>query len=74
MQNNSIAVIGAGKWGQALHFALSQKQKCYITSRTKRELDNFVDLEIAMDCEYLVIAIPAQEIRSWLKENFVFKG
>lgn len=74
MQNNSIAVIGAGKWGQALHFALSQKQKCYITSRTKRELDNFVDLETAMDCEYLVIAIPAQEIRTWLKENFVFKG
>ncbi|MEV9616078.1 NAD(P)H-dependent glycerol-3-phosphate dehydrogenase [Aliarcobacter butzleri] len=74
MQNNSIAVIGAGKWGQALHFALSQKQKCYITSRTKRELENFVDLETAMDCEYLVIAIPAQEIRSWLKENFVFKG
>ena len=74
MQNNSIAVIGAGKWGQALHFALSQKQKCYITSRTKRELENFVDLETAMDCEYLVIAIPAQEIRTWLKENFVFKG
>ncbi|MDH1975800.1 NAD(P)H-dependent glycerol-3-phosphate dehydrogenase [Aliarcobacter butzleri] len=74
MQNNSIAVIGAGKWGQALHFALSQKQKCYISSRTKRELENFVDLETAMDCEYLVIAIPAQEIRSWLKENFVFKG
>lgn len=74
MQNNSIAVIGAGKWGQALHFALSQKQKCYISSRTKRELQNFVDLETAMDCEYLVIAIPAQEIRSWLKENFVFKG
>ncbi|WP_151944568.1 NAD(P)H-dependent glycerol-3-phosphate dehydrogenase [Aliarcobacter butzleri] len=74
MQNNSIAVIGAGKWGQALHFALNQKQKCYITSRTKRELYNFVDLETAMDCEYLVIAIPAQEIRFWLKENFVFKG
>jgi glycerol-3-phosphate dehydrogenase (NAD(P)+) len=27
-----------------------------------------------MDCEYLVIAIPAQQIRSWLKENFIFKG
>ena len=23
----TIAVIGAGKWGQALHFALSQKQE-----------------------------------------------
>ena len=74
MQNNSIAVIGAGKWGQALHFALSQKQKCYITSRTKRDIENFVELETALDCEYLVIAIPAQEIRAWLKENFVFKG
>ena len=74
MLKNSIAVIGAGKWGQALHFALSQKQKCLITSRTKKDIENFVDLETALDCEYLVIAIPAQEIRAWLKENFVFKG
>ncbi|RBQ28775.1 NAD(P)H-dependent glycerol-3-phosphate dehydrogenase [Aliarcobacter vitoriensis] len=74
MQKGSIAVIGAGKWGQALHFALSQKQKCYITSRTKKDIENFVDLKTAMDCEYLIIAIPAQEIRSWLKENFIFKG
>ena len=74
MNKNTIAVIGAGKWGQALHFALSQKQKCLITSRTKREIENFVDLETALDCEYLVIAIPAQEIRAWLKENFKFNG
>ena len=74
MNQVSIAVIGAGKWGQALHFALSQKQKCLITSRTKKDIENFVDLETALDCEYLVIAIPAQEIRTWLKENFVFKG
>ena len=74
MKNKSIAVIGAGKWGQALHFALSQKQKCLITSRTKKDIENFVDLKTALDCEYLVIAIPAQEIRAWLKENFVFKG
>jgi len=74
LKNKSIAVIGAGKWGQALHFALSQKQKCLITSRTKKDIENFVDLETALDCEYLVIAIPAQEIRTWLKENFVFKG
>ncbi|WP_418184667.1 NAD(P)H-dependent glycerol-3-phosphate dehydrogenase [Aliarcobacter vitoriensis] len=74
MQKDSIAVIGAGKWGQALHFALSQKQKCYITSRTKKDIENFVNLKTAIDCEYLVIAIPAQEIRTWLKENFIFKG
>ncbi len=74
MLKNSIAVIGAGKWGQALHFALSQKQKCLITSRTKKDIENFVDLQTAMECEYLVIAILAQELRNWLKENFVFKG
>ncbi len=71
---NKIAVIGAGKWGQALHFALSQKQECLITSRTKRDIKNFVDLETAMACEYLIIAIPAQEIREWLRNNFKFKG
>ena len=74
MKNNSIAVIGAGKWGQALHFALCQKQKCFISSRTPRDIENFVDLKTALECEYLIIAIPAQEIRAWLKENFVFNG
>jgi len=69
-----IAVIGAGKWGQALHFALGQKQECFITSRTKKDIKNFVDLEFALKCEYLVIAIPTQEIREWLKKNFIFKG
>ncbi len=74
MKKDSIAVIGAGKWGQALHFALNQKQKCLITSRTKRELENFVDLDTAINCEYLIIAIPAQQIKKWLKKNFIFKG
>ena len=74
MNKKSIAVIGAGKWGQALHFALSQKQEVLITSRTPKDIKNFVDLKTAIDCKYLVIAIPAQEIRNWLKENFVFNG
>ncbi len=71
---NKIAVIGAGKWGQALHFALSQNQETYITSRTARDIPNFVDLQTALNCEYLVIAIPAQEIREWLSQNFEFKN
>lgn len=70
----SIAVIGAGKWGQALHFALSQKQEVYITSRTTKDIANFVDLQTALNCEYLIIAIPAQQIKSWLKEHFEFKN
>ena len=74
MKKNSIAVIGAGKWGSALHFALSQKQEVYITSRTPRDVKNFVDLKTALECKYLIIAIPAQEIRAWLKENFIFNG
>lgn len=74
MKKNSIAVIGAGKWGQALHYALCQNQKALITSRTPREITNFVDLKTALECEFLVIAIPAQQIRAWLKENFVFQG
>ena len=70
----SIGVIGAGKWGQALHYALSQKQEVYITSRTKRDIPNFTDLETVLNCKYLIIAIPAQEIRAWLEQNFVFSG
>ena len=71
---SKIAVIGAGKWGQALHFALSQNQKCLITNRTKKDIENFVSLEEAMECEYLVIAIPSQFIREWLTENFKYSG
>ncbi len=67
-----IAVIGAGKWGQALQFALSQNQECLITSRTKRDIKNFVTLEEALNCQYLVIAIPAQQIREWLEQNFKY--
>ena len=70
----SIAVIGAGKWGQAIHFAISQNFTCKITSRTKKEIENFVSLEEALQCEYLVIALPAQIVRNWLETNFIYKN
>jgi glycerol-3-phosphate dehydrogenase (NAD(P)+) len=69
-----IAVIGAGKWGQALHFAISQNTpNALITNRTPKDITNFTDLDTALDCEYLIIAIPSQQIRSWLEEKFIFK-
>ena len=71
---NKIGVIGAGKWGSALAFAFSEKNEVLIHSRTPRDLPNFVSLEEILECEYLVIAIPAQQISSWLKSNFVFKN
>ena len=74
MSKISIGVIGAGKWGQALHYALSQKQEVYITSRTPRDIKNFTNLDTILKCEYLIIAIPSQEIRVWLENNFKFNG
>ena len=71
---SSICVIGAGKWGQALHFALNKQQKCFITSRTKKDIENFVSLKEALKCEYLIIAIPSQSIREWLTNNFKYNG
>ncbi len=71
---SKIGVIGAGKWGSALAFALSRDNDVVITSRTPRDIENFVSLKEALKCEYLVIAIPAQQIASWLKDNFVFRG
>ena len=70
----SIAVIGAGKWGQALQFALSKNVTCKITSRQRKPLENFVGLEEALACEYLVFALPAQVVRTWLDEHFQFLG
>ena len=71
---SKIAIIGAGKWGQALHYAVSCNNKALITSRTPKDIKNFVPLTEAMNCEYLIIAIPAQSIRGWLKENFIFRN
>ncbi len=69
-----IGVIGAGKWGSALAFALSEKNDVVISSRTPRDLKNFVSMEEILECEYLVITVPAQQVSQWLEENFVFKG
>jgi len=69
-----IGVIGAGKWGMALAFAFSQKSDVVITSRTPRDIENFVSLDEILECEYLVITIPAQQIASWLDKNFLFKN
>lgn len=69
-----LAIIGAGKWGQALYHAFSQKNEVVITSRRKKEIENFVTMEEALHYEYLVLAIPAQFVRGWLEEHFVEKG
>ena len=67
-----IGVIGAGKWGMALAYALSEKNDVVISSRRPRDLKNFVPMEEALKCEYLVISVPAQQISAWLEENFRF--
>ncbi len=70
----SIGVIGAGKWGSALAFALSEKSEVLITSRRPRDIPNFVSLDEVLRCKYLIITVPAQQIASWLEKNFVFNG
>lgn len=69
-----IAIIGAGKWGQALNHAYSQDNDVVISSRRSKELENFVPMEEALAYEYLVMAIPAQFVRGWMEENFVDHG
>lgn len=69
-----IAIIGAGKWGQALYHAYSQNNDVVIASRNTKEIENFVPIGEAIQYEYLVIAIPAQNVREWMEENFVDHG
>jgi glycerol-3-phosphate dehydrogenase (NAD(P)+) len=71
---SKIGVIGGGKWGQALHFALSQKQQTLITSRRYKEEKEFVDLDTLLGCTHIIIALPAQITRVWLEKNFTFNG
>ncbi|HFU74515.1 MAG TPA: NAD(P)H-dependent glycerol-3-phosphate dehydrogenase [Helicobacteraceae bacterium] len=69
-----IGVIGAGKWGSALYHALKINNDVCITSRTPRDIEGFVSLDEALDCPYLVMSIPAQEVSSWLEKNFEDRG
>lgn len=69
-----IAIIGAGKWGQALYHAYSQDNDVVIHSRTTKEIENFVSLDEALSREYLVMAIPAQFVREWMENNFEDRG
>jgi len=69
-----IAIIGAGKWGQALYHAYSQDNEVVISSRNAKDIANFVTMEEALKYEYLVLAIPAQFVRGWMEENFVDYG
>ena len=69
-----LAIIGAGKWGQALYHAYSQDNDVVIHSRSTKKIENFVSLELALDREYLVMAIPAQFVREWMENNFTDHG
>ena len=69
-----IAIIGAGKWGQALYHAYSQDNEVVISSRNMKDIANFVTMEEALKYEYLVLAIPAQFVRGWMEDNFVDYG
>jgi len=69
-----LAIIGAGKWGQALYHAYKQNNEVVITSRSSKNIENFVTLDEALNYEYLIMAIPAQAVRSWMEENFEDKN
>lgn len=69
-----IAIIGAGKWGSALYNALSEKNECVITSRTPRDIANFVSIKEALNCQMLVFVIAAQQTAEFLKSNFINKN
>ena len=69
-----IAIIGAGKWGQALYHAYKQNNEVVINSRSPKDIENFVSLDEALSCNYLVMAIPAQAVRGWMEANFEDRG
>ncbi len=62
-----VSVMGAGAWGSAIFHAISQKVKAVITSRKKRNIKNFVNIEEALKNEYLIIVIAAQSVSEFLK-------
>ena len=71
-----VGIIGAGKWGEALSFALSKNSDLdiYITSYHKRDLDNFVSVDKIMQMEYLIFVLSSQHAREWMSKNFIYRG
>jgi glycerol-3-phosphate dehydrogenase (NAD(P)+) len=63
-----ISIIGAGSWGSALYYALKQRTKAVITSRKKRNIEGFVEIDEALKNDYIVIVIAAQAIKDFLKK------
>lgn len=70
----NIAIIGAGKWGSALHVALRENHTCSLSSACGRNVKDFVSIKEALNCEYLVFALSSQGIYTWLKKHFIYKG
>jgi glycerol-3-phosphate dehydrogenase (NAD(P)+) len=65
-----ISVVGAGSWGSALFHAIKQKRSdVVITSRRKRDIEGFVDIDEALKNEYIIIVIAAQAIKDFLKKH-----
>ncbi len=70
-----IGVIGGGKWGEALQSAVMKAEnEVLITSRHEKKLPNFTTVDEVLKCEYIILAISAQHIREWMKENFIYNG
>jgi glycerol-3-phosphate dehydrogenase (NAD(P)+) len=64
-----ISIIGAGAWGSALYYAIKQvRSDALITSRKKRNIEGFVDLNDALKNKYILISIAAQSIKEFLKK------
>jgi glycerol-3-phosphate dehydrogenase (NAD(P)+) len=71
---NKIGFYGAGKWGSALEFAISMNHSTLVSSKNKRDFDNFVDAKELFACKYIVLSISSQYINDWLKNVFVYNG
>jgi len=68
----NIAVVGAGKWGEALHLSFLENHNSKIGSRKSRDIINFTNYQELLKEEYIVLAVSAQYIREFLEENFTF--
>ncbi len=70
----SIGVIGLGKWGSALAFAVSKNYSPKVWSRTPRDVSGFSTLDEVLNCKHLIISISAQSLEQFLSNSFEFRG
>jgi len=65
----SVGIYGAGAWGKTINFITSHNTQTFISSRSTKDIKNFVSISKILEQEYIILVIGAQYIKDFFKQN-----